>query len=150
MNRRHPESRTPRAKARRHQPDWETNELLDGAANERDTTRQTGRQMKCYKAGSKRTGDMWRAKQYHPNWETNELLDGETNEFETSGEPGPHQPDSETNELLQGETNEWETVGEPDTTSQTGKQMKCHRGNGMGDTGVGGHHQPDWETNATK
>ena len=74
MNWRHAESRTPQAKlgdksvairgdkwigdiqrAGHHKPDWETNELLQGEANELetsgepDTTSQTGRQMNCCK-----------------------------------------------------------------------------------------------------
>ena len=57
-----------------------------------------------------------------------------THPSETSGrqleleETAPH---SKTNELPQGETNDLETTREPDTTSQTGRQINCHKGRQM-------------------
>ena len=39
-------------------------------------------------------------------------------------------PQSKT-ELPQGETNDLETAREPDTTSQTGRQINCHKGRHM-------------------
>ena len=38
------------------------------------------------------------------------------------------QVNRETKELLEGETYELETAREPDTTSQTGRQMNCYKG----------------------
>ena len=46
------------------------------------------------------------------------------------------------------ETNELETAREPETTSQTGRQVKCHEARQKKlETAKAGHHQPDWETN---
>ena len=74
--------------------------------------------------------DAQRAEHHQPDWETNGLPQGETHELETA-KAGHHQPDWETNESVYGETNELETAEEPDTTSQTGKQMSCHKGKQM-------------------
>ena len=96
-------------RAEHHQPDWETNGLPQGETHELETA----------KAGH-----------HQPDWETNESVYGERNELETA-EAGHHQPDWETNELPQGETNDLETAREPDTTSQTGRQINCHKGRQM-------------------
>ena len=92
-------------------PQSKTNELPQGETNdlettrEPDTTSQTGRQINCHK-GRQRIGDRRRAGHHQPDWETNELPQGR-------------------------ETNELETGEEPDTTSQTGKQINCHKGRHM-------------------
>ena len=58
-------------------------------------------------------------------------------------------PHSKTNELPQGETNDLETTREPDTTSQTGRQINCHKARQMNWRQPKSlTPQPDWETNA--
>ena len=156
MNWRQPKSRTPLARlgdkciatrgnkwigdSRRpghHQPSWiET-------GRKPDATSQTGRQMNCHKREANNLDiakaghhqphgdrDAQRAEHHQPDWETNGLPQGETHELETA-KAGHHQPDWETNESVYGETNELETAERPDTTSQTGKQMSCHKGKQM-------------------
>ena len=85
--------------------------------------------------------DAQRAEPHQPDWETNGLPQGETHELETA-KAGHHQPDWETNESVYGETNELETAERPDTTSQTGKQMSCHKGRQMN------WRQPEPDTNS--
>ena len=120
-----------------HQPSWiET-------GRKPDATSQTGRQMNCHKREANNLDiakaghhqphgdrDAQRAEHHQPDWETNGLPQGETHELETA-KAGHHQPDWETNESVYGETNELETAERPDTTSQTGKQMSCHKGKQM-------------------
>ena len=112
--------------------------------------------------GNKWLGDSQRAGHHQPDWETNQLPQGKTNEWETAdsiesrtpparlgdksiatredkwiGDSRQHRkPDttSQTGRQMnchKPETNELETAREPDTTSQTGRQVKCHEGGQM-------------------
>ena len=158
LNWRHPESRTPPARlgdkwiairgdkidkwigdirrAGHHQPDWETNELLQVETNqletsgEPDTTSQTGRQMDCYK--------------------------GRQIELETSGEPDTTSQTGRQMNCYKGRQMNWRhpesrtpparlgdkwiairgdkwigDIRRADTTSQTGRQMNCCKGRQM-------------------
>ena len=92
----------------------------------KDDWEKTGRQIE----------DTWRqwADQF---WEINQNSGRQqlgTHPSETSGrqlELEETAPQSKTNELPQGETNDLETAREPDTTSQTGRQINCHKGRHM-------------------
>ena len=124
------------AKAGHHQPDWETNESVFGETNELetaerpDTTSQIGKQMSCHKGRQMN----WR----QPKSRTplarlgDKCIATRGNKWiGDSRRPGHHQPS-------------WiETGRKPDATSQTGRQMNCHKreANNL-DIAKAGHHQP--------